>query len=421
MLRNDPWFTENYADRLNKISHYAYEFNITRGQWDDIRINWTYYKQGSPYDGMKMRNIGFWNVIKDQVGQEGYAFIADAEGYYSNTMNWNAAIAVSYMIGDDGEGDHYRTIENGFDQLAYALARHFTESEGSQLWMGNRLVTFEKSEDTGRRYRLTFYNVYDQAYWKVYADSIILAMPKRSLELIDQQNFFFDSNTHPALKQHMDSIFDIPSFKLLMGFNDPWWKNDLGIKEGKASTDLPMSQCVYFGTDPDNAHSLLLASYNDYRTVHFWNSLIQDEAARGYRSNDSADPGEKQVSLLSAQETTVLPGVEAPAHVVKEALNQLSELHGITVPDPYIVRVKDWSRDPYGAGYHNWRTSALFEDIIPFMRQPIADESVHIIGDAYSGKQGWTEGAFCVTENLLQTSFFLKKPDWLDEAYYLGL
>ncbi|PHM74593.1 monoamine oxidase [Xenorhabdus kozodoii] len=54
------------------------------------------------------------------------------------------------------------------------------------------------------------------------------------------------------------------------------------------------------------------------------------------------------------------------------------------------------------------------------MRHPIKNESVHIIGEAYSGDQGWIEGAFCVAEKLLQECFGLNWPNWLDDKYYLG-
>lgn len=426
ILMADPWFVENYKDRIEKVNNYEYVFRITNWQWDDIKQNWTYYKQNSPYDSMKVRDIGFWNLIKDQIGQEGYSFIADAEGYYSNTMNWNAAVAISYMIGDFSEDATYRTIETGYDQLAYRLAQQYSAMEGSQLWLGNQLVTFEKTPHGKRHYRLTFLNQDGEGDWTVEADKIVLAMPKRSLELLDQRNFFFRPAADTQLLRYMDSVFSIPSFKLLMGFKYPWWTEKLGVTAGKAITDLPMSQCYYFGTDPRNSHALLLASYNDMRTVHFWNSLIQRESLQsikndGLRMTDQASYKETQGAVLTAEEQTVLPGDPAPQHVVDEALNQVKELHGKDIPAPYTARIKDWSRDPYGGGYHNWRVGVAVHEVIPYMRQPYTYESVHIVGDAYSGQQGWVEGALCVSEKLLQGCFHLEWPSWLDKDHYLGL
>ena len=90
--------------------------------WDDVKLNLTYTFTGSPYNGRKVNDIGFWNLIKDQVSQEGYNFLANAGGYYSNTINWNAAEAFPYMIGDFSANATYKTIEEGFDSIAYGLA-----------------------------------------------------------------------------------------------------------------------------------------------------------------------------------------------------------------------------------------------------------------------------------------------------------
>jgi hypothetical protein len=73
---------------------------------------------GSPYDQRKVNDIGFWNLIKDQVSQEGYEFLANAGGYYSNTINWNSAEAFPYMVGDFSANTVYKTIKEGYDSIA---------------------------------------------------------------------------------------------------------------------------------------------------------------------------------------------------------------------------------------------------------------------------------------------------------------
>ena len=68
--------------------------------------------------------------------------------------------------------------------------------------------------------------------------------------------------------------------KLIMNFKTNWWdpvksgkekKFDTGSQmRGVAATDLPLRQNLYFATDTDY---MLLASYNDNRTVQFWQTL----------------------------------------------------------------------------------------------------------------------------------------------------
>jgi hypothetical protein len=45
---------------------------------------------------------------------------------------------------------------------------------------------------------------------------------------------------------------------------------------------------------------------------------------------------------------------------------------------------------------------------------------VYVVGDAYSGIQGWVEGALTMTEKTLQTKLGCKPPGWLPDDYYLG-
>ena len=96
----------------------------------------------------------------------------------------------------------------------------------------------------------------------MYANSIVLGMPRKSLELLDQNNFFFNANRHQKLNENIRSIIMEPAFKILMGFEGPWWR-ELGIDSGHSITDLPMRQCYYFGTDAETKNSMLLGSYGN--------------------------------------------------------------------------------------------------------------------------------------------------------------
>ena len=273
VLMADPWFVQNFPGKALNPSKYNYTFKLTSRDWNEIKPKLTYHFDG-PYQGKKVNDIGFWNLIKDRISQEGYNFLSDAGGYYSNTINWNAAEAFPYMVGDFSiSGSNYKTIETGFDKIAYALAREYLNHEGAVIWTENKLMNFRRSKQKGIRYELMFLHLPTLTKWKAYANNIILAMPRRSLELLDQYNFFFDTHRQPLLRHNLESVIMEPSYKILLGFEYPWWR-DLGeMIHGHSITDLPMRQCYYFGTDPSDGHSLLLGSYNDMTTVHFWEGL----------------------------------------------------------------------------------------------------------------------------------------------------
>lgn len=146
-----------------------------------------------------------------------------------------------------------------------------------------------------------------------------------------------------------------------MGFEYPWWTKDFGAVAGKSITDLPIRQCYYFGTDPKNSHSLFLGSYNDMRTVSFWTPLIQQKYNQDFKFEGIKPDNEylqkfkpHPTKLVSKEkiERISVPGSEASKNLVDEAVKQIEELHGVNIPHPYIARIKDWSQDPYGGGYH---------------------------------------------------------------------
>jgi monoamine oxidase len=416
VLVADPWFRKSkYAKLVTNPSKYNYTFQLTSRDWDEVKPRLTYNFPGSPYHGKKVNDLGFWNLLKDQTGEEAYEFLSVAGGYYSNTINWNAAEAFPYMVGDfSNTGTSYKTIDGGYDLLAYAVANAYLGQPEAKIWIENQLITFNKQPaDSQFRYSIEMYNVRSRRTWTVYANAIVLAMPRRSLELLDQNNFFFNPEKRQTLQQNISSVIMEPSFKLLVAFENAWWKKDFGTNHGESITDLPMRQCYYFDVNKKNGHALFLASYNDMRTVPFWSPLekrhghgqFQPRATRG----------------ASQEELDALIDVQATQVMVDEAMKEVRELHGREdIPQPYVSWFKNWAEDPFGGGYHGWKAGVSVKHVMPYMRQPLPGEAVHICGEAYSDQQGWVEGAFCEAEKMLEDHFGLAWPKWLARDYYLG-
>jgi monoamine oxidase len=416
VLMADPSIARAFGTKMKKVGNWEYEISLTAEDWDAIKPNVVYNFPDSPYEGMLVNKIGFWNLLKDQCSQEGYDFLADAGGYYSNTINWNAAEAFENMVGDfTGSHVSYRTIAGGYDKIAYSLAKHMAQEPKASIWTGARLIRVDRAASGNHRYRLTIFDDAVGAPVQVSANAVVLALPRRSLELLDQDCFLFSENsgeTPTALAKAVPSVLLQPSFKLLMGFEEPWWKRVTGATSGESVTDLPMRQCYYFGTNREDTHSLFLGSYNDMDTVTFWSALQQE-------NSDLFIP--RPTALASASAVAALAEEQAPKVMVDEAMNQLRELHGVSsLPDPYITYYKDWGEDPFGGGYHAWAAGASVKDTMLYMRQPLQGESIHICGEAYSDLQGWIEGAFCVAEHMLQEHFGMDWPSWLSRSYYLG-
>ncbi|MEA2362005.1 MAG: hypothetical protein QOD71_1150 [Thermoleophilaceae bacterium] len=403
VLMADPKIRAQYGKKITNPAKYTYDFQLTSQDWDAIKPALSYCFPG-PYENRLVNDLGFWNLIKDQVSEEGYQFLADAGGYYSNTINWNAAEAFPYMVGDFSKAKpSYRTIAGGYDQVADALGKAFLADSRASLHLQTRLVRFDRAPaPQGRRYQLTVRDERTGTESVAFADRLVLAMPRRSLELLDQDNFLFQTGGEPSkLAETIPAVIMEPSLKILMGFDKPWWRTDFGATAGESITDLPIRQCYYFGTDATDTRSLLLAGYTDMDPVRFWEPL------------DGEEPFEPPLESVASP--------TAPRTMVEEAVRQLRELHGRSdIPEPFVAWYRDWSDDPFGGGYHAWQPGISVQQVMQYMRRPDTNEAVHVCGEAYSDQQGWVEGALCVAEQMLQEHFGLKWPGWLDPNYYLG-
>ena len=81
------------------------------------------------------------------------------------------------MVGDFSDSaTQYKTIEGGYDKIAYAIAGAYLSKSGAAIWTGNRLETFERADSGRYRYQLVFFNEDSQERWRINANHIILAM-----------------------------------------------------------------------------------------------------------------------------------------------------------------------------------------------------------------------------------------------------
>lgn len=414
VLMADPAVRAEYGKKLLHPAPYDYEIQLTGPDWDAIKPGLRYCFPG-PYEGRPVSELGYWNLLTDQLSQEGLQFLADAGGYYSNTINWNAAEAIQQIVGDFFGPVSYRTIAGGYDQVLYALAQALLDA-GIKIWKQNGVVGVRPApEGSPRRYELKVANQQSGREWLVHADAVILAMPRRSLELLGMYpNYLslYDGPEGATFRQAVSSTIVQQSMKILMGFEDPWWTQDFGALAGESITDLPMRQCYYFGTDTKDKHSLFLSSYNDIDTVSFWAALEQDELFE-----PRATRGVSQADLDAVSE------FQAPKVMIDESMEQVRELHGhqpYDIPDPYVTWFKDWAHDPFGGGYHAWNPDVSVRDVMRYMRKPRAGEAIHVVGEAYSDQQGWAEGAFCVAELLVRDHFEMKPAPFIPDSYYLG-
>ncbi|MEC4894676.1 MAG: FAD-dependent oxidoreductase [Oscillatoria sp. PMC 1051.18] len=371
-------------------------------KWQHLRETWQ-------VDGQYLYNMALWELLLKTLSHEAYKFSADTNGYFFYYGTWNAAQAIEVQMVNPGlenrnAWNDAKTLQQGYQQLPETLAAEFQKHNG-QIHRQHRLISFAPyGNSQNPLLKLTFEDRTQKHQVTVFAKHLILAMPKRSLELLDQNNFFF---RNPQLRRNLQAVSTNPAFKLFLCYPYPWWRK-LQIEDGTSITDLPIRNCFYFGTEgeqtwgktppePQNINSLMMASFTDGHATNFWQVMKED-----VNSSDR--------ELLTASEKMVFT-----------AQQQLKELHNLEdLPSPYAAFYLDWTKDPYGGGWHTWTPLCKPWEIIPQIRRPIPEQNIYICGDCYSNVQGWVQGALNSAEKVLQDHFNLTWPDWLDKDYDLG-
>jgi hypothetical protein len=356
----------------------------------------------------------------------------DASGYYTNVANSTAPL--SLPITEYDPSNKYYTLDQGFQELPLALAERFVKA-GGEIHVNHRLDSFGRRDADGD-YALCLVRTETDESGKtqdragrpevhVDADRVVLALPRRSIELIRWNRLDHeDAPGGTTLRRRVESVISQSAFKMFLGYPYPWWRA-LGVEAGRTITDMPIRQTYYFGTEsesggePENHNSLLMVSYNDLGSVPFWKALEAGPRFRGREENPDVDPAKPGRDFFLRGEAPVAPHeFQISREMVQTAQEQVREVHGLKfVPEPYTAVYHDWGEDPYGAGWHAWKAGEKFWEIMPYMRG-IPGEKVHVCGEAYSIGQGWVEGALQTAELMLKEHFGLKRPDFIPRKYY---
>jgi monoamine oxidase len=399
------------------------------GRMPTSREDWDAVKPYLTWRGTLLWDLGFWNLISDVRSPEFYAYVGDAFGYFSLSSNWNAAEAMQFLYLDFLDKPQYKTLTGGYSQVPLTLESAIAPK--CRIELNTRLASFDLDENLAPRLSL----VGPQGPYEVTAERLLLAMPRRALELLGTTPSF-DLQGNAELGQLVRSVTPYPAFKLFLFYESRWWEERFMITVGRSVSDLPIRQTYYMPPDPPHdggpvpPYGLLMASYDDARAVDYWQGLVprEDTLEQGRAELREAVEGLLHgAGVLDRGQTVVDPPPnlhKATDDMVRHATDQLALLHDMPaeeIPAPVVGAFADWGLDPYGGGWNFWTPQTDVLDAMTRIKAPLGPyRRVNVIGDGYSGAAGWVEGALTATEVVLESHLGLSRPKWLPESYYLG-
>lgn len=400
----------------------------------------TYLKEAK-IDGTPLYKHGFWNLLARTLSQEAYTAAHTLIGYDCLGSNANA-VDLILEIFDFAKGVTYHLLNDGYEIVPWMLQQKFQDAGGTLIaktWLAGFEQTTLDDDSVGVVLRFR-----GACHRDVTARHLVLAMPRRSIELLDREGPVLDPTRAPHVPGMLSSVRAIPLYKLFLVYESPWWNAVAGSTKplvGRSLTDTPARQVYYWPVDPTAKETpstgrALLMAYNDATNVDFWEGLSGSPVADGQPkpppNSAKAQHFRKikpRVRIFSAQgASTPLPPHTpppdrlrknwldhgAPEAMVMEMHRQIARMHGIEdAPKPVDAAYMDWSVDPFGGGVHFWNRGYKSWVLLKDMTKPVTDFPCYICGEAYSTNQTWVEGALQTAEIVLQQHFNLSKPGWV--------
>lgn len=207
----------------------------TRKEWDNFyqhgRITADLPESSVFQKGDLLSDIGYWNLMYDQLGSEGYGYAADGNGYTSNVINWNSADAFQ-ANNEFTPGNQYNTLTIGYSGMFAALFDaivRLTNEKG---------VVFKYYPNTRLHSIVVRKGVIHYTYatrknpWKAAGerktDAAWLAMARYALDLVARGSRYapvdgMDVLNHEKVQLYMDAAIMQPSYKVGMFFHTDWW------------------------------------------------------------------------------------------------------------------------------------------------------------------------------------------------------
>ncbi len=416
------------------------------------------FLQMKKVDGVPLYQHGFWNLISKVLSNEGREIAIKTVGYDILGGNCNAVNCISEYF-NFTPTVQYRLINEGYDAVPWLLQDEF-ENAGGDVHMNHWLHCFDECtlEDGKKGVKLQFGKNHEEA---VTAGALVLAMPRRSLELISPSGPVLDPEKNPDFQYLMNSVTPIPLFKMCLVYDQPWWEKQF-VTKGRSLTDMPVRQLYYWGVDVDpktqKTGNAVLMAYNDmessiywggFRTAPLgpWEAVADDNSTTGqtgdarhsnklsksdgpvhikrhthstkFERTMPADPVSDMVTANIEDKWDAMRRKnwqihEAPNAMVMEMHHQIMKMHGITsAPEPVDAAFIDWADDPFGGAVHFWNSGYKSWEIMPRMVKPVSDFPCYVIGEAWSENQTWAEGSLQTSEILLQNHFGLTPPNWI--------
>jgi Flavin containing amine oxidoreductase len=397
---------------------------------------WKMIKRYGHIHGCPLYEIGFWEIIQRFLTPEGYKLAYDGGGGFQHL---NAADAIVWFL-SDFTASPYQTVAGGMGQLVRKLQGEIINRSTSALKPELDVINL-RWELREVRHRAKVKNSLIQLTFDVggsvggaapersiTAATVILCLPQPALKSIKFYDFEMEPGaTNERTTQLLNSAFDAvtanPLFKACLIYEKPWWPNENIPSSFRIFTDLPLRQIYQFGIErqlsissSSRRSACMLMLLVDARYADYWKQLDKMcETAQRYYSSKF----EKSMTETPRRDLHLILGTYGTGEALSSHLqDMLAKVTGKSAPAPIALMLKHWSDRPHQVGWHAWNVGARSWEVAGKLVRPFVDADLYTCGEAFSGEQGWIEGALKSAERVLESIGVPSPPPWVDKAEY---
>jgi hypothetical protein len=183
--------------------------------------------------GDRLRDIGYWSLLYDQLGSEGFDYAADGNGYSSNVINTHAGVSMN-INNEFTPGTQYRALTTGYSGMFNGLfdrIQKLAKAKGVLFdYQPNTRLHSVVWQDGKAVFTLAMRADPDKPSATRQADAAWLAMGRAPIEQVAQATRYqhqagLDVLNDKHVSLYLESTIRQPSYKVGMFFDADWYSD----------------------------------------------------------------------------------------------------------------------------------------------------------------------------------------------------
>ena len=294
------------------------------------------------YDKIFLKKISIYDLSLMILSSEASEFLLDSFGYNAELLDTNAYDGVRMFNDGFSSKNKFFILKNGLSSLVKKIEQKLRE-RNITIVLNSELIDYSVGKTN--ILTLVFKEKNNEVIHK--AKNVILSISK---------SYLLKLNVLKTIKKNINSVKGHSLNRIYAVYpiiNNKVWFKDLP----KITTNNPLQYIIPI----DESKGLIMISYSDTLYADYWNQLNKSNRLNYY---------------------------------IKKNLNEI--FPNISIPEPLFIKSYYWKN-----GAHFFKKGADSKIIYRKMLKPF-NYNLFIIGECYSFKQAWIEGALETVEDFLK-------------------